>query len=132
MVFYLDQKKISLNSIFFFVLNNQHHFSPTNWKLGDQVIHNYETGTNLDFKITIILSVFLQVGRYSIGNEDIRKMFDFSADRVEKSVDDSLKLLGVDYIDLVQVHDIEFAPSLDIILKETLPALQKVSNLPLA
>ena len=27
-----------------------------------------------------------------------------------------------------QVHDMEFAPSLDIIINETLPALQKVSS----
>ena len=73
------------------------------------------------------MKFFWQVGRYSIGNEDIRKMFDFSADMVEKSIDHSLKCLGVDYIDLAQVHDIEFAPSLHMILQETLPALQKVS-----
>ena len=56
-------------------------------------------------------------------------MFDFSADSVETSVNNSLKLLGVDYIDVAQVHDIEFAPSLDIILNETLPTLQKVCDL---
>ena len=56
-------------------------------------------------------------------------MFDFSADSVEESVNNSLKLLGVDYIDLAQVHDIEFAPSLDIIFNETLPTLQKVCDL---
>lgn len=56
-------------------------------------------------------------------------MFDFSASRVEQSIDESLRALGVEYIDLAQVHDIEFAPSLDIIVKETLPALQKVCSL---
>jgi len=54
-------------------------------------------------------------------------MFDFSAERVLRSIDESLKLLGVEYIDVIQVHDIEFAPSIDIIINETLPALQKVS-----
>jgi len=54
-------------------------------------------------------------------------MFDFSAERVLQSIDESLKLLGVEYIDVIQVHDIEFAPSIDIIINETLPALQKVS-----
>ncbi|KAK3854728.1 hypothetical protein Pcinc_038813 [Petrolisthes cinctipes] len=37
-----------------------------------------------------------------------------------------LQLLGLDYVDVIQVHDLEFAESVDIILKETLPALQKV------
>ncbi|KAK8773659.1 hypothetical protein V5799_011809 [Amblyomma americanum] len=30
------------------------------------------------------------------------------------------------YFDIVQVHDVEFAPSLDLILKETLPALESL------
>ena len=55
-------------------------------------------------------------------------MFDFSAERVIKSVDESLERLQVDYVDLIQVHDMEFAPSLDIIINETLPALQKVGH----
>jgi aryl-alcohol dehydrogenase-like predicted oxidoreductase len=29
---------------------------------------------------------------------------------------------------LLQVHDMEFAPNLDIIINETLPALQKVKD----
>lgn len=55
-------------------------------------------------------------------------MFDFSAERVTKSIDESLQRLGVEYLDLVQVQDMEFAPSLDIIVNETLPALQKVEG----
>lgn len=35
--------------------------------------------------------------------------FDFSFDRTTKSVDESLARLGVDYIDLFQLHDVEFA-----------------------
>lgn len=66
-----------------------------------------------------------KVGRYA---PDIEKMFDFSAERVTRSVDESLKRLGVDYVDLIQVHDMEFAPSVDIIVNETLPALQKLKE----
>ena len=55
-------------------------------------------------------------------------MFDFSAERVMRSIDESLRLLGVEYIDVLQVHDMEFAPSIDIIINETLPALQKVGR----
>lgn len=54
-------------------------------------------------------------------------MFDFSAERVIASVDESLQRMGLEYVDLIQVHDMEFAPSLDMIINETLPALQKVS-----
>lgn len=55
-------------------------------------------------------------------------MFDFTAERVTASIDESLKRLGVEYIDSIQVHDPEFAPSLDIICNETLPALAKARD----
>lgn len=61
-----------------------------------------------------------KVGRY---DPDVTKMFDFTAERTIRSVHESLERLGVDYIDCIQVHDPEFAPSIDILLKETLPAL---------
>jgi hypothetical protein len=44
-------------------------------------------------------------GRYGSG-------FDFSAERVTKSVDESLQRLNVTYVDLIHCHDIEFG-SLD-------------------
>lgn len=53
-------------------------------------------------------------------------MFDFSRERTLRSVADSLERLGLDYLDCVQVHDPEFAPSLDIVLRETLPALEEL------
>src|SRR3954463_16266795 len=46
----------------------------------------------------------------------------FSAARVIRSLDESCARLGVDYIDLLQCHDIEFA-SIDQIVGETIPAL---------
>jgi len=58
----------------------------------------------------------------------VDKMFDFSYERTLRAVDESLKRLGVDYLDCMQVHDPEFAPSIDIILEETLPALQKAKE----
>ena len=57
-----------------------------------------------------------KVGQYGEGQ------FDFSAARVRRSLDESCARLGVDYIDLLQCHDIEFA-DLDQIVEETLPAL---------
>ncbi|XP_078482191.1 uncharacterized protein LOC100186884 [Ciona intestinalis] len=66
-----------------------------------------------------------KVGRYEA---DYAHMFNFSAERVTRSVDESLQRLGAEYIDVIQIHDMEFAPSLDIIVNETLPALQKLKD----
>jgi len=60
-----------------------------------------------------------KVGQYGEGE------FDFSAGRVARSLDESCKRLGVDYIDLLQCHDIEFA-DLTQIEHETLPALARL------
>lgn len=62
-----------------------------------------------------------KVGRY--GMDD----FDFSAGRVTRSVDESLERLGVDHLDLIQCHDIEFG-SLDQVVNETLPALRRLRD----
>ncbi|XP_047047611.1 L-galactose dehydrogenase-like [Lolium rigidum] len=59
-------------------------------------------------------------GRYKDG-------FDFSAARVTRSVDESLARLGLDYVDILHCHDIEFT-SLDQIVNETIPALQKIKE----
>lgn len=60
-----------------------------------------------------------KVGRY--GQDD----FDFSSSRVTASVDESLARIGVDYLDVIQCHDIEFG-SPDQIVDEALPALERV------
>lgn len=62
-----------------------------------------------------------KVGRYE---RSIPKMFDFSGKKVEEGVKESLQRLNLDYVDLIQVHDIEFAPSIEILVEETLPALE--------
>ncbi|MCP3920444.1 MAG: hypothetical protein GY711_33365 [bacterium] len=51
--------------------------------------------------------------------------FDFSAERVRASIDESLARLRTDHVDLFQIHDVEFGP-FDLILNETLPALRAV------
>lgn len=63
-----------------------------------------------------------KVGRYEMATE---RMFDFSAEKTEAGVDNTLRLLGLDYVDLIQVHDATFAPDISIVLKETLPMLEK-------
>jgi aryl-alcohol dehydrogenase-like predicted oxidoreductase len=60
-----------------------------------------------------------KVGRYG------QEQFDFSAERVTASIDESLRRLQVEHVDLIQCHDIEFG-SLDRVIQETLPALRKV------
>lgn len=62
-----------------------------------------------------------KVGQYGEGE------FDFSADRVRRSLRESCARLGVDYIDLLQCHDIEFASPRQI-LDETLPALLELKQ----
>ena len=51
--------------------------------------------------------------------------FDFSAARVTRSVEESLARLGVDHIDFIQVHDMEFG-DLNQIVNETIPALREI------
>ena len=60
-----------------------------------------------------------KVGRYG---QDGVNSWDYSAKRARESVYESMERLGVDYIDLINVHDIEFA-DLDQVCAETLPAL---------
>jgi len=57
-------------------------------------------------------------GRYDVDG------FDFSYDRILRSVDESLLRMGVDHIDIMQVHDIEFG-DLNQVVNEALPALKK-------
>ncbi|MCR4603953.1 MAG: aldo/keto reductase [Prevotella sp.] len=65
-----------------------------------------------------------KVGRYG---KDGKNTWDYSAQRVTASVFESMQRLNVDYIDLINVHDIEFQASreggLQKIVDETLPAL---------
>ncbi|KAA6335055.1 D-threo-aldose 1-dehydrogenase [termite gut metagenome] len=65
-----------------------------------------------------------KVGRY--GKDGIPTC-DYSAKRVTESVYESLERLNVDYVDIINVHDIEFA-DLEQVCKETLPALVELRN----
>ena len=60
-----------------------------------------------------------KVGRYG---KDGVNTWDYSAQRATESVYESMERLHIDYIDLINVHDIEFA-DLNQIVNETLPAL---------
>ena len=63
-----------------------------------------------------------KVGRYG---EDGHNTWDYSAERVTRSVYESMERLNIDYIDLINVHDIEFS-DLRQVAGETLPALVRL------
>jgi L-galactose dehydrogenase len=59
-----------------------------------------------------------KLGRYA------PQHFDFSARRVEESIDISLERMRVDHLDIVLCHDLEFV-EMSQIVEETLPALRR-------
>jgi len=63
-----------------------------------------------------------KVGRYG---KDGVNTWDYSAHRAVESVYESMERLNVNYIDLINVHDIEFA-DLETVCNETLPALAEL------
>ncbi len=63
-----------------------------------------------------------KVGRY---DKAMVTGFDFSAERVVRSVDESLRRLRTDWVDVIQVHDIEYGDRSQIV-HETLPALERL------
>ena len=64
--------------------------------------------------------VATKCGRYGVDE------FDFSAKRVTASIDESLRRLQTDYIDLFQAHDVEFG-DVQQIIHETVPALRQAA-----
>lgn len=60
-----------------------------------------------------------KVGRYGSDGE---KTWDYSGRGAIESVQESMERLNVDYIDLINVHDVEFA-EISQVVNETLPAL---------
>ncbi len=65
-----------------------------------------------------------KVGRYG---KDGVNTWDYSAKRAVESVYESMDRLGVDFVDLINVHDIEFA-DLNVVVGETLPALVELKE----
>lgn len=64
-----------------------------------------------------------KVGRYGPDFAD----FDFSAERITTSLEESLDRLGTETIDILYLHDIEFA-DLNQIFEESLPCLQSLKK----
>ena len=70
-----------------------------------------------------------KVGRYG---KDGKNTWDYSAKRATESVYESMERLNVDYIDIINVHDIEFQAALpgglQKVCDETLPALVELKK----
>ncbi|MDY6257485.1 MAG: aldo/keto reductase [Bacteroidaceae bacterium] len=70
-----------------------------------------------------------KVGRYG---KDGMNTWDYSAKRATESVQESMERLGIDHIDLINVHDIEFQANMDgglqKVVDETLPALVELKK----
>ncbi|MFM8399074.1 MAG: aldo/keto reductase, partial [Pirellula sp.] len=62
--------------------------------------------------------VSTKLGRYA------PRHFDFSAKRVNESIDVSLERMRLEYIDMVFCHDIEYG-DVQQVIDETLPALKR-------
>jgi aryl-alcohol dehydrogenase-like predicted oxidoreductase len=62
-----------------------------------------------------------KAGRYGVD------AFDFSAGRIQSSLEESLTRLHTDYVDLFFLHDIEFVPA-DIVLEEAVPAAMRLKE----
>lgn len=63
-------------------------------------------------------------GRYG----KVPEGFDFSAERITAGIDESLKRLRTDHVDLLQAHDVEFCPNPDQLVNETIPAMRKIQE----
>ena len=61
-----------------------------------------------------------KVGRY---DSDPSRQFDFSFDATIQSAKRSIERMGCGYIDVLQLHDPEFSPSIELLLEETIPAM---------
>jgi len=62
-----------------------------------------------------------KAGRYGVD------AFDFSAGRIQSSLEESLTRLHTDYVDLFFLHDIEFVPA-EIVLEEAVPAAMRLKE----
>ena len=60
-----------------------------------------------------------KVGRYG---KDGVNIWDYSAKKAQESVYESMERLNIDYIDLINVHDVEFS-DMNQVVEETVPAL---------
>eukprot|EP00978_Attheya_sp_CCMP212_P023034 scaffold69718_cov43-Attheya_sp.AAC.3 len=66
------------------------------------------------------LIINTKVGRY---DADPSQQFDFSYQRTIASTRESVRRMKCQYVDVLQLHDPEFSPSISLLLEETIPAM---------
>jgi D-threo-aldose 1-dehydrogenase len=67
----------------------------------------------------------LETGAFDVP-DDLTRTLDYSPDGVKKSIEESLRRLGTDYVDIVYVHDPD--DHVDQAIRETFPALVKLRD----
>jgi D-threo-aldose 1-dehydrogenase len=58
--------------------------------------------------------------------DDLTRTLDYSGDGVKKSIEESLRRLDTDYVDIVYVHDPD--DDVELVIRETFPALVKLRD----
>jgi aryl-alcohol dehydrogenase-like predicted oxidoreductase len=66
------------------------------------------------------LIITTKVGRYQAALDD---QFDYTYDTTLQSVDRSLQRMNLTYVNVLQLHDPEFSPNLQVLLEQTIPAM---------
>jgi len=66
-----------------------------------------------------------KTGRDRINGESVT---DCTSNGVRKSFEKSLQRLQLDYVDMLTLHDVEFAPSIDQVVNEALPEMRKIQK----
>ncbi|WP_225735830.1 aldo/keto reductase [Gulosibacter chungangensis] len=67
------------------------------------------------------ITIATKAGRYGVDD------FDFSPERIRQSLEQSLRLLNTDYVDILHLHDIEFS-NLDWIFEDSLSMLHTLRD----
>ncbi len=71
------------------------------------------------------LIINTKIGRY---DSDPTQQFDFTYETTIQSIQRSIQRMKCSYIDVIQIHDPEFVSNIDVLIKETIPALIKCRN----
>ena len=60
--------------------------------------------------------------------EEDQYVQDFSYSGIISRFEDQLRRLQTDYVDVLQLHDFDYAPSMEMVLEESIPALQQLKK----
>ena len=85
-----------------------------------EIIIGYATAEIFQFIHRTELTINTKIGRY---DEEPSKQFDYSYDRTIAATRLSILRMKCQYIDVLQLHDPEYSPSIQLLLDETIPAL---------